>query len=191
MLEAGVDVKCPLPSTPHSPAEAAVRGQPEVTQDLLAEGAAPSLMDDGGDLPLHTAARDVHMPAVALLLETGADVNAPSSDGETAMAVLAKSVGSFFGSVSSSRFRYSVSIMRQLLKRGADTTARDCALNRTSLEWAIFQGNNSLVQLLLPGQSLSVIRESTMIYLTDLYNAIGGKMQRWSKDCLAENNPRN
>lgn len=187
LLEARVDVNCPSPSTPHSPAEAAVRGQSEVTQDLLAEGAAPSLIDDGSDLPLHTAVRDIHMPAAALLLESGADVNALHSD---VMVVLAKSVGSFFWSVSSSRFRYSVSIMQQLLKRGADTTARDCALNRTSLKWAIFQGKNSLEQLLLRGQSLSVIRESTIIYLIDLYNAIWREDRKVVKRLLGRKQPQ-
>lgn len=176
LLEAGVDVNCPLPPSSHPPAEAADQGQSEVTQDLLAEGAAPSLMDDSGDLPLHAAARDVHMPTVALLLESGADVNALNSKGEMAMVVLAKSVGSFFGSVSASRFKDSVSLMQQLLARGADTTARDCDLNRLSLEWAVFQGHNSLVQLLLQRESLSVTRENLMIYLTELYNAI------WKED---------
>lgn len=105
LLEAGVDPNCPLPSSPLSPSEAAVRGQSEVTQDLLAEGAAPSLMDDGGDLPLHAAVRENH-------------------------------------------------------------------LNRTSLEWAIFQGHLGMVQLILERESLSETRENLMIYLTDLYLAI-------------------
>lgn len=176
LLDAGVDINSPSPSSSHLPAVAAGQGQSEATQDLLAEGATSSLMDDSGDLPLHAAARHAQMHAVALLLESGADVNAMNSNGETAMVILAKSVGSFFESVSALEFEDSVSVMQQLLERGANTTARDCDLNRTSLEWAIFQGHNNLVQLLLQQESLSVTQENIMVYLSDLYNAI------WKKD---------
>ena len=48
----------------------------EDTQHLLTPEVDPSLKDDGGDLPLHAAARIVHVPAVALLLVNGADVSA-------------------------------------------------------------------------------------------------------------------
>ena len=171
LLEGGVDVNSHLASSPHSSAEAATQGQSEVTQDLLAEAADSSLEDDSSDLPLHAAVRMVNVPGVALLLEIGADVNALNLDGETAMVVLAKSIGYFFGLVSTSN--RSVPIMQQLLERGADTTATDCDLNRTSLEWAVFQEQDNLVQLLLQRVDFCATRKKQMIFLTELYEAVG------------------
>ena len=61
--------------------------------------------------------------------------------------------------------------MQQLLERGADTAARDCELNRTSLEWAVSYGYIGLVWLLLERESFTALRKNAIIYLTKLYNA--------------------
>ena len=154
LLEAGAEVNHSSSFSPQLSAEAP-RFAPFVVNSIL--------KGDGHYLPLHTAAECGSVDAVALLLDHGADVNAHNPQGETAMVVLAKADASF---------RRSVSIVQLLLKKGADTAATDCEFNRTSLEWAVIQGNEGLVRLLLQHEKFSAAREVTMLHLTRLYDAI-------------------
>lgn len=82
--------------------------------------------------------------ALALFLEKGANVNALSNRGDTALVFLAKA----------KRNGYSYGTMaRQLLEAGADIKATDGAFNRTPLEWAVLRGSRDLVRLLLEWES--------------------------------------
>ena len=176
LLKAGVDVNPPIPPGTVSLAKAPAQGNLEGTQRLLTAAAVLSLEGSCGELPLHAAVRIVNVRAVALLLDNGADVNARNLKGETAMVVLAKSLGAFSWRVSVLTVKDSVSIMQLLLERGVDTAARDCELNRTSLEWVVIHGYSTLVWLLHERGTFTAIRKNVMIYLTRLYNAI------WKED---------
>ena len=66
--------------------------------------------------------------------------------------------------------------MQQLLESGADSTATDCNLHRTSLEWAVPQGHTSLMRLLLQRETFGVTRKNLTIYWSVLYYAI------WKED---------
>ena len=163
LLEAGVDINSPQIPGSQSLARAGGQFYSQGTQQLL---------EDVGDWPLHAAVRNNHVHAIALLLENGADVNAQNAEGETAMVVLAKRSHLFGGESSTSRLKDSVSIMQQLLDKGANTAVTDCHFNRTSLEWAVLQGHKSQVRLLLDRETISATRKELMVYLTELYDAI-------------------
>ena len=172
LLEAGVDPSSSLSFSRQSPIDVNAQDRAEADIQLLATGGISSWEYDDRQFPLHTAALMVSVPAVTLLLDYGADANARNPKGETAMVVLSKSIGLSLGDVSGYSFRKSVSITQLLLDRGADAAATDCELNRTSLEWAILQGNEALVRLLLQHVKFSAARKDMMQYLTRLYFAI-------------------
>lgn len=178
LLDAGVNVNSPLLLGRESLHEAAKRGHSEATRLLLTAGANPDVMGEGGELPLHAAARNCHVGTVAALLEHGADVNAPNSKGETAMFVIAGPKHGFL-----SRVRIlpdnSVPVMQILLEHGANTAATERHANRTILEYAIFRGHKGLVQLLLQYESLATTQRTLMLYLTNLYDAIGETCQAY------------
>lgn len=172
LLEAGVDVSSPLSLGKESLREAAMWGHSEATQLLLTAGADANLMTGTGDYPLHAAARSGWVGTVALLLENGADVNAINMKGETAMVVVA---GPRYGFMARARTspKEAVLVMQQLLEKGADTAATEPHSNRTSLECAVFRGYVELVQLLLEHQSFAITQKALILYLTQLYLAIG------------------
>lgn len=87
---------------------AALRGQLDSTQRLLARGAA---VNRAGWTPLHYAASGPEPKVVALLLERGAVVDAPSPNRTTALMMAAR-----YGSEDS---------VRLLRERGADLKARN------------------------------------------------------------------
>ena len=175
LLEAGVNVSS-LPSfSIHLFAGAAPHDLPGGSQWPSKTGAVSSLEDHNSDLPLHAAARGGHIHAIALLLEAGADVDAHNFEGETALIVLAKSIGPFSGNFSISKLDKYVSTMKLLLKRGASTAATDRSFNRTPLEWSVLHGHRGRVQLLLQFLQqgcLSATRKNVIIYLTKLYYAV-------------------
>ena len=175
LLEAGVDVSSPLSLGRESLLEVAKWGHSEATQLLLTAGANPNLKTDGGDLPLHVAAQNGHVGTVALLLEKGADVNALNSKGETAIFVIAGPKYGFMARARSSpqQSKNSVLVMQLLVENGAHTAATERQRNRTSLECAIFRGHEGLVQLLLQYESFTATQKALLLYLTELYHAIG------------------
>lgn len=70
---------------------AALHAPPELVQELLDHKADPNQANYAGATPLMRAARDFRK--VRLLLEAGADVNAMSQDGRTALHVAARQPG--------------------------------------------------------------------------------------------------
>ena len=122
----------------------------------MAIGVNSSLEDHDHDLPLDTVVEFGLLDAGGLLLYYGADVNAHNMQGESAMVVRAK-MTALSGEKSSPVFGRSVSMGTQfLLETKADVAATDCDLNRTSLEWAVIQGNEGLVWLLLQHERFNV-----------------------------------
>jgi uncharacterized protein len=105
---------------------AALRGQLDNTQRLLARGAA---INRPGWTPLHYAASGPEPKVVALLLDRGASVDAPSPNRTTALMMAAR-----YGSEDS---------VRLLRARGADLKARnDLGLN--AADFARLGGRDAL-----------------------------------------------
>jgi len=109
---------------------AALRGQFESTQRLLARGAA---VNRPGWTPLHYAASGPEPKVVALLLEQGALVDAPSPNRTTALMMAAR-----YGSEDS---------VRLLRARGADVNARN-ELGLNAADFARLGGRESLTKAL-------------------------------------------
>lgn len=105
---------------------AALRGQLDSTQRLLALGAA---VNRAGWTPLHYAASGPEPKVVALLLERGAVVDAPSPNRTTALMMAAR-----YGSESS---------VDLLLARGADPKRRN-ELDLTAADFARLGGREKL-----------------------------------------------
>ena len=104
----------------------------------LTDGADPNVQDpQSGSIMLSIAALMGHTEIVALLLEHGADVNAKSRDGGTALHAAA-----FLGRVEA---------VILLLEHGADTTLRNnmgsTAIEGAKLNWLITKGILALLQL--------------------------------------------
>jgi len=109
---------------------AALRGQLDSTQRLLARGAA---INRPGWTPLHYAASGPEPKVVALLLERGAAVDAPSPNRTTALMMAAR-----YGSEDS---------VRLLRARGADLNARN-ELGLNAADFARLGGRESLTKAL-------------------------------------------
>ena len=65
---------------------AALYGDLDGTQRLLAEGAIPGCADDNGWTPLHFAVQEGHVDIAQVLLSAGADVDAADSNGNTPLS---------------------------------------------------------------------------------------------------------
>lgn len=62
---------CGLPPHPQTPLHLAViTNQPDVCQQLLASGCDPTLVDDGGDTPLHIACRHGNLASFSVLTQS-------------------------------------------------------------------------------------------------------------------------
>ena len=130
---------------------------------------------------LFSAVQNGHRGSVALLLENEADVNAPDSDGDTLMVCICRQ---------SYRETSCVPTVQWLIENGADTAATDCDFNRTSLEWAVLQGDEELVRFLLQYESFSAARRNLMLYLARLYHAIKAKAHEAVDQLFRENTVR-
>jgi hypothetical protein len=97
----------------------------------------PSTVRAAEDLneQLLIAARKSDVPAVKMLLEKGADVNAKTSYGVTALSFAAD--------------RGSLEVVKILLEHGADVNATDTFYHETILARAASQGHAEIVKLLL------------------------------------------
>lgn len=114
----------------------------EATRLLLELGTDLNMTGMDGDKPLHKAVPfgNTKEELVSLLLEYRADVNAPNGNGETPMIIFAKMTY---------RVENAERLVQLLLNKGADTSATDRVFGRTSLEWSVLQGRETVVKLLL------------------------------------------
>ena len=111
---------------------AALKGQVEAAQRLLDRGAA---VNRPGWAPLHYAATGPEPRLVALLLERGAQVDAPSPNGSTALMMAAR-----YGSDDSAFL---------LLAKGASTSARN-QKDMNAADFARSVGRDALAAKLAP-----------------------------------------
>ena len=100
--------RCVYPDTLH---RAALDGDVEAIETLLAAGRDPNARGDHGYDPLHFAARGGHLGVIAALLAAGADLHAESDDGGTPLHMAAKGG--------------SVEALEALLAAGANVNARN------------------------------------------------------------------
>ena len=117
---------------------AAFTGNTEALKQALADGADPNAMNmEFGSTLLSTTALMGHTAAVAMLLEHGADINAKSRDGGTALHAAA-----FFGHAETAKL---------LLEKGADTTIQDSQgatpLEATKVDWQLTQFVAGMLQI--------------------------------------------
>lgn len=97
---------------------------------------------DGPWTPLHLAAFNMHLEAVQVLLEHGADVNSQNDVGKTPLYEALFHVGF------SLEKKVAIDIMRRLLEHGADTNIRDRG-HSTLLHRVSSQGWFEVARLLL------------------------------------------
>lgn len=94
LIEHGADLEGRSPGFGNvTPLHAAAAGRHvEVVRLLLAKGADPNALQDGGFTPLHSAAQNGDILIVEMLIEAGADPAAKTDEGKTA-AELAREAG--------------------------------------------------------------------------------------------------
>jgi ankyrin repeat protein len=155
LLEASAAINSFLGRSQTPLGEAAGWGYIEATRFLLEVGADAKITDEYGDKPLHRAVRCFGWNVVALLLERGADVNAPGQRNETALVIVAKGGHSD---------KTATAIVQLLLDNGADHTTKDGDFGRTPLEWSILQGHEAMVEILLKHDSPDLTRRNLMFY---------------------------
>ena len=108
----------------------------ELVAELLERGAKADVTNKYGSSPLarsREARRTCEL--VELLLDAGANVEAPNGDGQTAL-MLAARVGS-------------LDIAKLLVERGADVNAREAWRDQTALMWAVDGNFPELTQFLI------------------------------------------
>ena len=109
---------------------AALKGQLDIARALIAKGAA---INKTGWTPLHYAATGGHVPIIGLLIERGAQLDAPSPNGTTPLMMAAR-----YGNTES---------VQTLLRAGADPRQRN-ELGMDALDFAADGERPDMVELL-------------------------------------------
>jgi ankyrin repeat protein len=157
-----------IPDTGLALINAANKGDFEVVEALLDNGADINARDEQNQTALHQAASRGQTPIVKLLLERGADVNAKNLFGQTPLlapvysgsldtvrALLAAGADVDARSVLSGQTpllavsSLQTKVVEALLKEGADVNAKGEAYHETALMLAAVTGNKATVRVLL------------------------------------------
>lgn len=169
LLEKGADPNAAdkFGNTPLFSIAQACSNSTELCGLLLSSGARPDVLSNTKQSPLTTAISGHRNGAVALLLRHGVDIEMPTYDGRTALAVAAAecnctvvdtllSLGAAVECRDSSGYTplmhaamrsCDVSCVESLVRSGASTAARD-SFGRTAVDIAVEQGNDSLLHFL-------------------------------------------
>lgn len=99
------------------------------------------------ETPLFIAAAQGHLETVKYLLDNGADVNQPTTDGESAL------IGATWGC-----HRH---VARLLMAHGADVNIRNQAYGMTPLMFAVQCGDIKLVQFLIQSGADITVKDSS------------------------------
>jgi len=112
-------------------------GQGDVTRMavLIKEVNVDARLESDGETALHRAASRGHLPAVRLLLEGGASVDAVDGEGVTPLVLAA--------------YRGQTNVVKLLLERGALVNAQEKRNGLSSLSHAVGRGDKELVAVLL------------------------------------------
>lgn len=124
--------------------EAAANGRVDVLTLLLEKGAAVNLANDFGWTPLHVAVKDLQI--MRLLMQKGADVNAPTTESDVFTSTGVKLTGLTPLLEAADRGKPEAAAL--LLENGADLKATDRA-GGTALMYAARRGRAEMVRLLL------------------------------------------
>ena len=126
---------------------AAERGHGAVVSELLKAGANPNIaFHNAAYRALHTAAQEGHVSIMRDLVDHGAEVDAATIYGETALI--------------SAAFSGQRAACHLLLERGADPAARD-ANGNTAAKWAAKKGRYALAYVLWHARKVAVVPRST------------------------------
>lgn len=135
LIEAGVDVRAANIRGETALYFAALNGDTEAVQMLLAAGADVDAQDNYyKETPLKRAAGRGHTEVVRALIAAGADVNARDNDNSTALM--------------SAVFGRKAEIVQMLIAAGADVNAKDDK-NETALWWAAHEGHIEIAKALI------------------------------------------
>ncbi|KAM7376663.1 hypothetical protein PAMP_006381 [Pampus punctatissimus] len=120
---------------------AVITNQADVCERLMAGGCDPTLVDDGGDTPLHIACRHGNLPCFSVITQ-----NCQLEHLHSVMAAYNYHGQNCLHLASVYGF---LSLVENLVDLGADINAREQRNGRSALHLAVDQQNLSLVQLLL------------------------------------------
>jgi ankyrin repeat protein len=115
--------------------EAALKGQAEIADILIAKGASVDVPDRSGATPLHQAALKGNLKIATLLLDHGAGVDARDHDGATPLHAAA--------------LAGQLEMAKLLLDRGADREARATESGATPLFQAAAWRRTGVLELLI------------------------------------------
>ena len=118
---------------------------------------------------LHKAAKSgVELDIVEILLESGADVNAKTADGTTALHLAAQ-----YGNENTARvlLEHGANVHARIVLPRDDPVRRKFLGGRTPLHWAAVEGHDAIVELLLDHNADPGAKNTT--YRTPLQEAIG------------------
>uniref|UniRef100_A0A8C6XP79 Uncharacterized protein n=1 Tax=Naja naja TaxID=35670 RepID=A0A8C6XP79_NAJNA len=132
---------------------AATHGHLEIIDYLISKGAKLEVKDNKGRTPLHRAAEKGHDKAVNRLLQAGANMYSLDQEGRTPFHLA----------------NQNHDLVQVLLKNGALVDARD-ERGQTALSYAVSQGHEKTVKVLLEGGAKVDSRNQTPLHVAAIYN---------------------
>lgn len=146
---------------------AAALGPPEIVVVLLDAGADPRMRGFGGASPLHAAVLSRQPEIIKILLDRGAEINALDNLGRTPLLTYASSSA------------HDISVLKVLLKAGANPNAAEQPADISVLDYIAIQGNADEAELLvLAGANVNardiLSGKTPLHFATDCCSATGG-----------------
>jgi len=140
---------------------AVLRGNLEITDQLIKSGAKVNQADQGGATPLWVATYIGSLGLVKRLLEANANPDIPLTLGETPL-MTAATMGS-------------LEIVNALLSAGADANAKEQKRGQTALMWAVAEGHTDVARTLID-HGASIRERSNAGFTPILFASLNGKL---------------